>query len=101
MELEFGSEKITGGNSKRRVRQRQEQAIVRQISRWARTSRKQLGVLNEKLGKDVGAIKERTRLLQTILDDDKKIESEDKNEKKTKTRPSPKEIKKRRKHKNA
>ena len=101
-------DRITGGNSKRRVRQRQEQAIVRQELRWQRSPKEQLRFLDEKLGKDVGAVKERTRLLESILatahkEVDKKIETETKsNEKKTKARLSPKEIKQRRKqHKKA
>ena len=100
-------ERIAGGNSKRRVQQRQEQAIARHAARDKRTSRQQLDSLDEKLGKDAGATKERTRLLQSILDgmhkEVDKIETESKeNEKKTKTRLSPKEIKRRRKqHKKA
>ena len=99
--------RIIGGNSKRRVEQRQEEAVARNELRWKRSPKQQLKRLDEMLGTDLGAVKERTRLLNFLLEKeqevvDEKIESEVKsnaksNEKTTKTRLSPKEIKKRRK----
>lgn len=94
--------KIIGNRNKRRVEQRQEQASARQELRWKRTSKEQLNRLDDLLGKDLGAVKERTRLLESILEKeqevvvvDEKIQSDEKaNVKKTKARLSPKAIKK-------
>ncbi len=92
-------DRITGGNSKRRVRQRQEQANDRQELRWNRTPEEQLEVLNQKLGKDVGAVKERTSLLKSILVEIHKEEAKiaKKAKKAKKAKPSPNEVKKHRK----
>ena len=45
---------------------RSDEAEVRQEARNKRTSQQQLKVLDDKLGKGVGAKKERTRLLKLI-----------------------------------
>lgn len=103
--------KLIGNRNKRRVEQRQEEASARQELRWNRSSRDQLNRLDDLLGKNIGAAKERVRLLHTILEEvDQKIETKTQkietlktfqstmksasNEKTTKTRLSPKEIKK-------
>jgi len=91
--------KFIGNRNKKRVEQRQNEAISRQDLRLQRSSKDQLNRLDEMLGKDLGAVKERTRLLESILEKehevvDKKIQSDEKaNEKKTKARLSPREIK--------
>lgn len=103
--------RIIGGNSKRRVEQRQEEAVARHELRWKRSPKQQLDRLDEMFGKDLGAVKERTRLLTLLLEKEQEILSvvddqimkathelkSKSNEKTTKTRLSPKEIKKRRK----
>jgi len=97
--------KIIGGNNKRRVEQRQEQASARQELRWKRSSKEQLERLDVLLGKDIGAVKERERLFDEIeyaefkasgyKEVDEKTQSDEKaNVKKSKARLSPKEIKK-------
>ena len=54
-------------NSRKYTRElRREEAEKRQEVRGNRTSRQQLDILDHRLGVDVGAIKERTRLLLDI-----------------------------------
>ena len=45
---------------------RREEAEERQTGRDARTSQQQLNALDDRLGTDIGAIRERTRLLLDI-----------------------------------
>jgi len=49
-------------NFPRRKEQRREEAVERQAARMSRTNKQQLELLNRKLGKGVGAVKERNRL---------------------------------------
>lgn len=95
--------KLIGNRNKRRVEQRQEEASARQELRWKRSPKEQLNRLDDLLGKNIGAVKERVRLLHTISDEvDQKIETIEtietiktpSNTKTTKSRLSPKEIKK-------
>ena len=107
-EIIIGEVVFIGKGNKRRVEQRQEEASARQELRWKRTSRQQLNRLDDLLGKNIGAAKERVRLLHAILDETaQKIKTKTEkietlktfqdamktNEKTSKRRLSPKELK--------
>ena len=51
---------------------RREEAEMRQLARENLTSQQQLDVLDFRLGKDTGAIKERTRLLKKMAEETQK-----------------------------
>jgi len=51
---------------------RREEAEKRQLARENLTSQQQLDVLDFRLGKDTGAIKERTRLLKKMAEETQK-----------------------------
>tara|TARA_Y100000034_G_scaffold87658_1_gene105118 strand:- start:181 stop:384 length:204 start_codon:yes stop_codon:yes gene_type:complete len=61
---------------------KQQEAIERQKIRNKRSPQKQLDILNKKLGKNIGAIKERNRLSNEIQSNKSKNTSKKKSKKK-------------------
>jgi len=66
---------------------RMEEALERQTERGKLTPDQQLKVLDERLGKDLGAVKERIRLMkQAVADNQKTRTKKEKNVKNSKTK---------------
>ena len=71
------------GNKRRRLEQRRQESIDRQAERVSRTNKQQLEKLDERLGKGVGATKERERL-QALIDEAESKKRKKKTKSKTK-----------------
>ena len=82
---------VSLANKRRRLEARRQEAIDRQAQRETRSHKQQLELLDQRLGKDVGAKRERERLSSLI----EEAEARSKRQKKTKTKSKEKNKKNR------